>query len=217
MNSPQGVGIKNTDTEIRDGVWSDGVKPDGADARKNTDDEIKNAVWSDGVKPDGASTGKNYFEQTVPLGINLSQTLNNTAGNKVFITADTRGAQGLVSTDDTKVEKVMLLITGIATNTYAGSNALDCSTATHNQWQIALGAGSWSDLVNGSNPDGQMNDDDWRCKVEGAAVSFSMMFDVTSQITDIDGNIGLQLENGRAEQDSLIVTISAFLKVLYHL
>ena len=158
-----------------------------------------------------------YFEQLVPLAINKSQPLTNTAANKAFITANSRKAEGLESTDDTKVEKIMLIIVGMVENTYAGTNALECATAAHNQWRIALGAGAWADLMNGANPDGQMNDEDWRCKVEGAAASFSMVFDVTSQITDIDGNIGLQLENGRAEQDGLIITLSAFLKVLYHL
>ena len=165
----------------------------------------------------GGGITANYFEQNVPLAINKSQTLTNGAGDKVFITANSRKAEGLESIDDTKVEKIMLLITGMVENTYAGTNAIECATAGHNQWQIALGAAAWADLMNGANPDGQMNDEDWRCKVEGAAASFVMMFDVTTQITDVNGNIGLQLENGRAEQTGLIVTLNAFLKVLYHL
>ena len=62
-------GIKNTDAEIRDGVWGDSTKANGADA------------------------GINYFEQLVPLAINKSQTLTNAAADKAFITANTRGAE----------------------------------------------------------------------------------------------------------------------------
>ena len=156
-----------------------------------------------------------YFEQVVPLGMNLTQTLNNTPGYKYFIASDARGASGLFSPVDAKVKKVFLIIAGVVVNTYAGSNALDCTTATHNQFTINLDAGSYSDLVNGDNADGQMLDNDWRCAVEGAINSFVFQFDVTSLVTNIDGNIGLRLENGRAEQASLIVTLSAWLRILW--
>jgi len=85
-----------------------------------------------------------------------------------------------------------------------------------NQWQIDMDGGGFVDLVNGSKPDGQLLDNDWRCPAEGAIFSFAYPFDVTSQITNIDGNIGLRLANGRAEQDSLKVTIlTAYINVLW--
>jgi len=79
-----------------------------------------------------------YFEQTVPLAVNCVQHLDNTAANKDFIPSGTRGASGLVSTDDTKVKKVILTIIGSVVNTAGVANALDCTDPTHNQWQINL-------------------------------------------------------------------------------
>lgn len=150
----------------------------------------------------------------VPLSINARQTLTGTAGNKDFVADDTRKAEGLTKVDDNYVDKVFLIVQGVAVNDFAGTNALNCATASHNQWKINLDGGAYSDLVNGANADGQMNDNDWRCDVEGASHPFILMFDVTSIITNIDGNIGLRLENGRAEQANLIVTLSAFLRVV---
>jgi len=170
-----------------------------------------NAAW-EALHPDC-----NYFEQTVPLAVNSLQQLNNTAANKAFIASNTRGASGLVSTDDTKVQKVILTVIGSVVNTYSGTNAIDCTTATHNQWQVNLDGGAWADLVNGASADGQMNDNDWRLPRQGSALGFSLSFDVTSQITNIDGNIGLQLENGRSEADGFEVTTSIYLTVLWEL
>ncbi len=159
---------------------------------------------------------ENYFEQNLPILMNSTQSLTNAAGNKDFIGDNVTGAKGLISTDDTKVQKVMLVIIGRAVSSYDGDNALDCTTATHNQWKINLDGGAWSDLVN-EEADGQMLDDDWQALSRGAIHPFTFMFDVTSQITNIDGKIGLRLENGRAEQDSFIVTCDIFLKVLWKL
>lgn len=156
-----------------------------------------------------------YLEQTVPLGINLTQTLNNTAANKDFLAANARGAQGLLFSDDTKVKKVFLILLGVAVNSYAGNNALDCTTAAHNQLQVDLDNAGFADLMNGASADGQLLDNDWRCPTEGGIHAFALEFDVTSQITNIDGKIGVRLANGRAEQASLVVTISAFLKVVW--
>lgn len=158
-----------------------------------------------------------YEKNEFPLGMNLTQTLNNTAANKDFIAANVRGAQGIdnIGINDESVKKVFLILLGISVNSYGGSNALDCTTATHNQWQIDLDNGGFVDLVNGSNADGQMIDNDWLSPTEGGIPSFALEFDVTSQITNIDGKIGVRLANGRAEQASLVITISAFLKVLW--
>lgn len=156
------------------------------------------------------------YQPNLSIGNNLTQTLTNTAANKDFIAASTQGATGLKFTDDNLVQKVTLILLGNAVNTYAGTNALDCTTATHNQLQLDLDGGGFTDLVNGSKTDGQLLDNDWRCKVEGAIFSFAYPFDVTSQITNIDGNIGLRLANGRSEQSSLKVTIlTAYLNVLW--
>ena len=193
-------GIKNTDAEMRDAVFTDATKIAGA-----------------GIPIIKGAPGVVYFLQpTIPLGNNLTQTLTNTAANKDFIPASNQGATGLLFTDDAKVQKVTLILLGNAVNVYAGSNALDCTTASHNQLQIAMDGGGFVDLVNGTKPDGQLLDNDWRCKAEGVIFSFAYPFDVTSQVTNIDGNIGIRLANGRAEQSSLKVTIlTAVLNVLW--
>ncbi len=156
-----------------------------------------------------------YFEQTVPVALNLTQDLNATAAAKTFLAANSRGGQGLVFTNDAKVARAFLIILGDMENTYDGENGLDCTTATHNQWQWDLNNGGFADLVNGTNTDGQMIDDDWRCASKGAARSFAYQFDITSVLTDVDGKIGIKLANGRAEQDGLNVTIHAYLKIVW--
>lgn len=158
-----------------------------------------------------------YLEQNIPLAMNLTQSLTNVAGDKDFIATNTRGGQGLISTTDAKMQKAFLLILGVAVNNYAGTNALDCTTAAHNQWKMNLDGGAYSDLVNGAFADGQMLDNDWRCAVEGAAHPFSLLFDITSQLTNVNGLIGVRFENGRSKQSSLIVTANVFLKILWKL
>lgn len=162
-----------------------------------------------------------YFEQLVPLQMNAplvvaNGTINNTAANKVFVVANSIAAKGLISTDDAKVQKVFLLIIGRATNTYAGANALDCTTAANNQWQMSLADGAFADVANNA-VDGQMLDNNWQIPVEGGIHPFTFMWDVTTALTDIDGNIGVQLLNGRSEQASMIITIDVFLKILWKL
>lgn len=156
-----------------------------------------------------------YFETILPLIMNSLQTLTNTQADKAFIASNTRGATGLISTDDAKVQKIFLHLVGVATNTFAGENALDCTTGTHNQWQVNLDGGSYTDLVNGSSADGQMLDNDWKTYAQGGNQPFHFMFDVTSQISNIDGKIGITLQNGRSEQSSLNVTANVFLRVLW--
>lgn len=159
---------------------------------------------------------ESYFEQLIPIKMNCTQTINATNADKDFIPTDETGASGLISTDDAKVQKAFLLIIGRAVNIYAGTNALDCTTATWNQWQMNLDGGAYSDLVN-EEADGQLADDDWRCAVEGAIHPFVFLCDITSQLTNIDGKIGVRLATAQAEQISLITTIDVFLKILWKL
>ena len=161
--------------------------------------------------------GQDYYNQIVPLAVNKLQSLTNAAADKDFVAFNTRGGQGLLSTVDERMAKAFLMLIITVENTFAGTNALDCTTATHNQWQMALDAGGASDLVNGANADGQMLDNDWRLDSEGSGAGFVLAFDITSQLTNVDGNIGIRLSNGRAEQTDLQVTLSAFLKVIWKL
>lgn len=158
-----------------------------------------------------------YLEQTVPIMMNSLQTLTNAQANKDFIATNTRGGQGLISTVDAKMQKAFLLIIGRVVNVFAGTNALDSTTAAHNQWMANLDGGAYSDLVNGAFADGQMLDNDWRCNVDGAIHPFTLMFNITTLLTNVDGNIGVRLENGRSEQTSLIVTCDIYLKVVWKL
>jgi hypothetical protein len=161
-------------------------------------------------------SGGRYFEQTCMLKMNSTQTLNNTAADKDFIASNATGAVNLISTDDSKVQRVTLIIIGRAVNSYAGNNALDCTTASHNQWRVNLDGGAYSDLSN-EEADGQMLDNDWQAIGQGAIHPFTFGFDVTAQVTNIDGKIGVRLENGRSEQASFIVTCDIFLKILWKL
>lgn len=156
-----------------------------------------------------------YLEQTVPLAMNAEQTLNTTNANKDFISSNDRGAQGLLSTVNNDMLRAFLLIIGRAVNTFDGQNWLDCSTATWNQWMINLDGGGYTDLVNGSEPDGQMLDTDWDCEALAVIHPFTLMFDITSQLTNVDGNIGVRLANGCAEEASLVVTCDIYLKIIW--
>lgn len=158
-----------------------------------------------------------YFETIVPLAMNSLQTLTNTQADKAFIASNTRGATGLISTDDAKVQKVFLHLVGVATNTFAGGNALDGSVATDNQWMANLNGGSAFDLKNNTSADGQMLDNDWEGFSQGYTIPFHFQFECTSDISDIDGNIGIKLQNGRSKQSSINVALNAFLRVLWYM
>ena len=156
----------------------------------------------------------NYFEQDVPLLNNKLLTISTTPADKDFIPPDTLGADGLISTDNTKVQRILLVVMGTAANSFDGANFLDCPVAAYNEWQAVLDDGDYFDL----EPDGQMHTNDWPIEAQGAPHTFAFVFNVTNQIIpNIDGNIGLTIRNGCSKQDSLKVTVTAFLKVLWKL
>lgn len=155
----------------------------------------------------------NYFEQTVPLIQNATAIINTTPADAIYISDNKTGATGLVSTDDTKVQKSSLIILGTVANSYAGNNNLSGALVTYNEWQAVLDDGSYFDL----EPCGQMKNGDWPTPTEGGIHTFAFQFDTSNQITNIDGNIGLTIRNACSEQDSLKTTISAFLKILWKL
>ena len=157
-----------------------------------------------------------YLEQTVPIKMNCLVTMTDMGATEYFIASNATGASGLISTDDTKVQKVFLLIIGRAVNTFDGNNGLACMAGTENQWQINLDGGAWSDLAN-EEADGQMVDDSWRCYSLGIIHPFTFMFDVTSQITNIDGKIGVRMEEADTIEDFLRVTCDIYLKIVWKL
>lgn len=163
------------------------------------------------------STMVEYFEQVCPIIMNKTFELTPVADDKDFtVFGDGRKAEGLVSVVDAEALKKFIHIVGTATNTYAYANGLDCTDAAHNQWQINIDNGAYSDLVNGSNADGQMLDNDWRTPLEGSIVSFHLMFDITDQLSNIDGILGIKLKDAKSLQSSLYVTAYIFLRTLYH-
>lgn len=157
-----------------------------------------------------------YFEQVCPLAMNSSFEITPVAADKDFVADDSRKAEGLISDVDVEAAKKFLHIVGTAVNTYSYANGLDCTTATHNQWMMNLDGGAYADLVNGANADGQMLHNDWRTPLEGSIVSFHSMFDITDQLTNVDGNIGVRLQNAKSLQSSLYVTAYIFVRVLYY-
>ena len=156
----------------------------------------------------------NYFEQDAALLNNKLLTISTTPADKDFIPPDTLGADGLISTDNAKVQRILLVVMGTAANSFDGANALDCPVAAYNEWQAVLDDGDYFDL----EPNGQMHTNDWPIEAKGAPHTFAFVFNVTDQIIpNVDGNIGLTIRNGCSKQDSLKVTVTAFLKVLWKL
>ena len=155
-----------------------------------------------------------YFEQDVALLNNKLLTISTVPADKDFIPPDTLGADGLISTDNAKVQRILLVVMGTAANSFDGANALDCPVAAYNEWQAVLDDGDYFDL----EPNGQMHTNDWPIEAKGAPHTFAFVFNVTDQIIpNVDGNIGLTIRNGCSKQDSLKVTVTAFLKVLWKL
>lgn len=160
-----------------------------------------------------------YIEQLCPIKMNCEQILTTVAANKDFIPTNSLDGipVGLLASDITKLEKAYLLIIGRAVNSFDGENYLDCSTATHNQWQVNIDGGDYQDLQNAEKVDGQMLNTDWECYAQGIIHPFTFMFDITSLITAVTNHIGVRLANGRSIQDSLIVTLDIYSKFLWRL
>ncbi len=164
-----------------------------------------------------SSRAASYLEQTVPVQMNRERTLTTLVGDATFITPAVAAAVGLIDADFTNLVKAFLLIIGRAVNTFAGQNNLDCTTATHNQWMMSVGAGAYADLQNGAKADGQMLDTDWECMALGVIHPFTLMFDITDRLTALNDTLGVRLAQARSRQDSMIVTIDVYMKVVWKL
>jgi len=160
-----------------------------------------------------------YLEQTTPLAMNRERVVPAIQVDSDFIPSNSAiGVPvGLIDAEFENLSKVFLLIIGRAENMFAGYNDLNCTTATHNQWQVNIDGGAYVDLQNGAKADGQMLDTDWRCEALGVIHPFTFMFDITDQIVALDDMIGIRLANSRARQNNLIVTIDVYLKVVWKL
>ncbi len=164
------------------------------------------------------SKAATYLEQTVPVQMNNERTIPIGPGDATFITPAVGAAVGLIDADFANIEKVFLLIIGRAVNTFNGQNNLDCTVAAHNHWMISVGpAVIYTDLQNGTKADGQMLDTDWECMVLGAIHPFTFMFDITDKLTALNDTIGLRLASANARQNSLIVTIDVYMKIVFKL
>ena len=178
-------------------------------------DSAVGQILKRGAKEWDAEDDCNYFEQIVPLANNMTENIvaAEFPTNIIFIEPGTRGASGLVSTDNTKVQKSFLIILGVAVNIYDGNNYLTTG-ADDNKWQIDIDEEGFEDL----SPDGQMEDVSWRTPVQGAIHSFAYQFDISNQLGNhVNDKIGLQLKNGLAIANTLVTTISVFLRILWKL
>ena len=160
-----------------------------------------------------------YLEQTVPIQMNCEQTISSVVANPIFITpvVGVPAAVGLIDADFDNLARAFLLIIGRAVNTFAGVNNLDCTNPLFNQWMMRVGAGGYVDLENNSKADGQMLDTDWECQALGVIHPFTFMFDITDKLTAVDNAIGITISNALARQNSLIVTIDVYMKVIWKL
>ena len=164
-----------------------------------------------------------YLEQTVPIVMNVEQTLASIAADADFIASNSVIGipVGLIDADFDNIAKVFLLIIGRAVNTFAGQNNLDCTVVSDNQWQWNIDGGIYHDLVNmtaaGTKSDGQMLDTDWECVVQGAVHPFTFMFNMTDLLTALNNRIGLRLQNARSRQNNLVVTLDVYLKIVWKL
>lgn len=157
-------------------------------------------------------SGKGYFVQTIPLVNNQTVTISTVKADAEFSVDDTNAPVNPLSTENAQLFRAILVVSGQAHNVFAGANYLDCALATDNQWQVNLDGGTYEDLL----PNGQMNDQDWYCKLEGANASFLLMFDITDLIqSNIDGNIGVMLKDAVSKQDSMVVTVSMAVQYLW--
>ena len=161
-----------------------------------------------------------YLEQTTPLLMNREYSMSTIGLDAHFIPSNSLLGipGGLIDAEFENISKAFLLIIGRATNTFAGQNNLDCTTATDNQWQVNINGGAYVDSVESvGKRGGQMLDTDWECMVQGAIHPFTFMFDITNQLTALINRIGLRLHISRARQDNLIVTVDVYLKVVWKL
>ncbi|KKW10217.1 MAG: hypothetical protein UY48_C0044G0001, partial [Candidatus Gottesmanbacteria bacterium GW2011_GWB1_49_7] len=143
---------------------------------------------------------------------NQAVTISTVKADAEFSADDTNAPANPISTENSQMNRVLLVISGQAHNTFAGLNYLDCALATDNQWQVNLDGGTYEDLT----PNGQMVDQDWYCILQGANASFLFMFDITDLMaTNVDGKIGVKLTNAVSKQDSLITTVSIAVQYLW--
>lgn len=164
-----------------------------------------------------------YFEQTVPIKMNNRQEVTTTATDRHFIAPGSTDGQpvGLVDAEKENIQKASLLLIGRAVNTYDGENYLDLSVSSHNQWFVYID-NKPAFLQNAGKGDGQMADEDWRCLSKGVIHPFTFMWDITSALglsTKRPSSISITptLVSARAKQNSFVVTVDVFLKVLWKL
>lgn len=162
-------------------------------------------LLQEGVAPAG------YLEQThVPLvNKEVVDAIGTLETDIVIIPKNTVAADGLLFSDDSKVEKAFLVVLGTAANMFPGDNYLTGGTGK-NVWQMAMDDGAWQDL----HPNGEMVDGSWQARENGIP-SFALSFNITDTLTNADGRIGLRIKSAQAAQDFYIPEITAGLKILW--
>jgi len=166
-----------------------------------------------------SSKSASYLEQTCPILMDSTQTVNTTRADKDFIASNSVNGvpTGLISEDITRLVSAFILIIGRSVNTFNGQNYLDCSTPTWNQWMLNVDGGVYVDLQNDTKGDGQMLDQDWQCLARGVIHPFTLMYNITGMITSASNRLGLRLANAVSVADSLIVTLDVYAKYTWRL
>lgn len=157
------------------------------------------------VLSDTDERDNNYFSDVYVLANNCLQNITTVVADKDFVASNSVALSGILSTFvHANMKEAKLLLVGHVINKFAGVNQIDCTNPAHNQWQMNINGGSYSDLI----PDGQMNDADWVIPIEGGGVGFSFIFDITSEFGNIvTDKIGIKLENGIVSQNSMDVVL----------
>lgn len=150
--------------------------------------------------------------------------LTSTAGTKTYASR-TVGSGDLFNSKDGangEVDKVELVALISYSDDSGSANALNLTTATHNQWQINVAAGGADDLPfpNAGSLNGQHITGDFETVGNGGD-SVTMIADVsdlaTSTLKDnVDQAIVVTLENGRSTGNNLRLKVATFLRVYYN-
>jgi hypothetical protein len=157
---------------------------------------------------------RGYFTELLGLSNDMTKLDITTTARDLDIVPSNQRSPSPTITDDKKVRKVMLIVECWVNNASVESplqNCIDCTNPSHNQWQANLDGGSYVDL----EPHGQMEDGDWTLYTPQSHLYQKLIFDVTDLIRNIDGNIGVRLQNARARLNILELTCTVALSVTY--
>ena len=161
----------------------------------------------------GTTPPVGYVEQICPLLNNQRQSITNVAADLDFVASNTYALSGLLSTVNDRLKKAFLVVQGVAVNKAAAANNLDGAGGTENILKINLDGGAYSAL----SPSGQFSDLDLQCAV-GANHAIFFIFDISTILAaNVDGKIGIQWAQAKAAQNTMVVTLGVYAKLIWRL